>query len=111
MTARITRRSQRETLPFAARRWLITGEKNLWYFVIRDQDPEAIWQQHGPDVTEYYARKYPGLRPYLWWFYDAPEPRRRLGGTGRLLQETVPAIQLGYEFGIPRDWGQLSETD
>jgi hypothetical protein len=46
MTKVIGKRSQRDVLSFAARRWLLTGEKNLWYFIIRDQAPEDIWETH-----------------------------------------------------------------
>jgi hypothetical protein len=111
MTKAIPRRSARETLPFGARKWLLTGERTFWLFFDNKEDPEVVWERHAEVVTAYYARKFPGLRPCLWWRFNSPEPRRRLGGTGKLLQETCPAIQLRHEFGLPADWGALSETD
>jgi hypothetical protein len=46
---------------------------------------------------------YPGTRPARWWRYDAPEPRRRLGGIGTPASEVL-SYKPTYSFGLPWIW-------
>ena len=56
------------------------------------------------DVVAHWAKRHPGTRPRLWWRWDAPSPRLRLGGKGEpLVYEKTPAtmnmISAFREFG------------
>lgn len=44
-----------------------------------DQLREA-WGQIGGEITAAHIEENPGTRPRHWWAYDAPEPRRLIGG-------------------------------
>ena len=47
----------------------------------------------------------PGTRPWGWWQYDAPEPRRRITGQGE------PAEGSPLAFGIPTRWRSIDPDD
>jgi hypothetical protein len=51
----------------------------------------------------HHVKRWPGTRPARWWEYSAPEPRRRLGGTGTPLHECSAYI-APFEYGIPSAW-------
>ena len=66
---------------------------------------KAVWQKHRAAIMKMISRDtgYPidgfnaGTRPFAWWCFDAPEPRRQLSG---------PAPSPGgltYQ-GLPRLW-------
>lgn len=73
-------------LPACHLAWLETGTYGSsgavdWFFAHHGGVDEA-WRTVGATVLEEWIAKYPGTRPWAWWRYDAPEPRRRIGGTG-----------------------------
>lgn len=69
----------------------------------RHRSPKALWQEFGALVLARWVDEAPGTRPALWWQYDAPEPRRRVGGIGRPLHEFT-AYVVRYAYGVPIDW-------
>lgn len=70
----------------------------------RDDDlMRAVWEDHGREFLEKYVAQHPGRRPFAWWRFEAPEPRRRLGGTG-----TPISPQLF--FGMPSVYGEDYDT-
>ena len=77
-----------------------------WLFGLVCREGQALrkklWQEHGQAVMRWWARNFPGRRPDSWWEWAAPEPRRRVGGTG----EPVPGETWPHDFhlGIPSDW-------
>jgi hypothetical protein len=56
-----------------------------------------MWQAMGADIVEEWLQERPGSRPAVWWRYDAPEPRRRLGGVG---EPGWPDLHCG----VPNHW-------
>jgi hypothetical protein len=96
-------RREPESGPFGLRRWLITGQRNRWFYLDRVDEPAEVWSLHGPDVVEHYIKKFPGRRPILWWRFSASEPRRRLGGTGQTLASGTN-VEAEFEFGVPKHW-------
>lgn len=68
----------------------ITGEEAL----------QALWTAHRAWILEQWITARPGSRPFGWWKYEAPEPRRRLGGVGTLSNDRHPLLELG----IPTHW-------
>jgi hypothetical protein len=111
MTKVIGKRSQRETLPHGARKWLLFGTRTRWLYLDNREEPRTVWERHAEVIIAHCAQRHPGFRPKLWWDFTAPEPRRRLGGTGDLIQATYPAIKLHHEFGIPASWGPINNDD
>ena len=70
-----------------------------------------LWEEFGPGIVAWWARENPGTRPTCWWKFTAPQPRRRLGGTG-----TTKKDALGYEsyiddYGLPPADGWLLAGD
>lgn len=57
------------------------------------------WKVHGAGIVAEYADQRPGERPAAWWRWTAPEPRKRLGGTGTPAHERL-AYAASYSFGI-----------
>jgi len=61
---------------------------------------EQLWAEYGKDIVNWWIKDQPGTRPRCWWRFSAPEPRRRVGGTGVTRQEVwgrpnyLPAFQL-----------------
>ena len=62
-----------------------------WWAMERDDDPAFrpdrppvadMWAELGEGIVAEWAQERPGSRPSCWWRYQAPEPRRRLGGVG-----------------------------
>lgn len=58
----------------------------------------ATWTRIRDEYLAQWAADHPGRRPSAWWTYDAPEPRRRVGGIG----DVFAAGKL--RFGIETDW-------
>jgi hypothetical protein len=85
MTLPLPRRQHRETLGPRALEWLASHGTTLFWYLDLGVDPEQarkFLDLHRDDFLIQWARDYPGSRPPLWWKYEAPEPRKRLGGTG-----------------------------
>ena len=38
------------------------------------------WESLRAEILPEWIRDNPGTRPYSWWLYDSPEPRRRIDG-------------------------------
>lgn len=61
------------------------------------------WQLVREPLLEAWTEHAAGTRPAAWWRWDAPEPRRRLGGVGDPLPEVLAHVER-LEYGIPADW-------
>jgi hypothetical protein len=48
----------------------------------------------------WFAAEQPGTRPSCWWRFDAPEPRRRVGGVGTQRSEFY-SVPPSLKFGLP----------
>ena len=60
----------------------------------------AAWNELRDSILADWAEEWPSSRPSAWWRYDAPEPRRRVGGVGTPSHEVLNYTPL-YDFGIP----------
>jgi hypothetical protein len=69
-----------------------------------------LWTACRDQVLALWAQGRPGTRPLLWWAFDAPEPRRRLGGTGTPMFEVLGNAPR-FDRGVPRDWLEQSTVD
>jgi hypothetical protein len=89
-------REQREKLSPQAIDHFQSGKLNAWSF-LNMRDLETIWQANRNDIVTAWINEAPGTRPHAWWTYDAPEPRRRLRGTGS-------PISSATSLGVPKYW-------
>jgi hypothetical protein len=69
-----------------------------------------LWAAHRDVVLNEHARKWPGTRPELFWKYDAPEPRKRLGGTGTVASDVLN-IKPSFSDGLPNAFIDQSDVD
>jgi hypothetical protein len=102
-----------EPLTLAARVFLETGDVEAAVRAEAAADPfeilllrrqsAAIWAEHGEEFLADWIDDHPGTRPWGWWAYCSPEPRRRLGGTGTPAHEVL-AHAPACRFGIPVTW-------
>jgi hypothetical protein len=79
--------------------------------LLDDEFEEDIWRTWGPSVLTRWIEERPGTRPSLWWKYQAPEPRRRVGGIGRTQWEAGEDWLPLYVCGIPASRECWSFTD
>jgi hypothetical protein len=63
----------------------------------------AAWDAVGLDITAEWSVERPGTRPSCWWQYEAPGPRRRLGGIGTSMSN-CSAYAPEFRRGIPTHW-------
>jgi hypothetical protein len=87
----------------------------------------ALWHEHSDEIVAEHVADNPGTRPARWWKYDAPrsplgtysgcgydgelpEPRKRLGGTGRPAYE-VKCFMPTFQYGVPDIWVGIDEDD
>jgi hypothetical protein len=98
-------RKQRPQLPLAAYRWLLQGQRSSWFYlnIHAEDEQRAFWNANRDAVVAWYIKRRPGFRPLLWWRFDAPEPRRQLGGIGTPLHE-CSAVARHLEYGVPAEW-------
>ncbi len=107
-------RPRRAPLPAAARVFLETGDDAaaqaaaleadaLFDLFLARRGQVALWQEHGTAITAEWVARQPGTRPWGWWRFEAPEPRRRLGGTGTPKHEVLAFVPV-YRCGIPMYW-------
>lgn len=101
-TNRKRRRVQERGCPEAVREFLLCG---FWFAdVFGNPDSEAppidelrdTWEDIGDSLLAEHLAESPGSRPWAWWEFDAPEPRKRTTPGGPYTQYIRPA---GY--GVP----------
>lgn len=72
-------------------------------------DAKISWPQCRDELLPGFIREFPCQRPFSWWDYDAPEPRRRVGGTGGISES-----RYSTEFGTPAPntwWAGINPDD
>ena len=74
-----------------------------------DQAFQREWQTRRAAILKQWIQARPGTRPFGWWQCEAPEARRRLGGTGQATYEYLN-VTPRYAFGIPIDWWSGGST-
>jgi hypothetical protein len=104
---RIGKRRRDTELPDAVRVFLETGEvpsdgEPMQTFALRRTAP-TLWQEWSEEILADFVAERPGQRPWGWWKFSAPEPRRRLGGVGTPKHEVL-AYSPTYAYGIPVYW-------
>lgn len=89
--------------------WLLDVRR--WPPEVFFADEQALWRKYRRLVLAEWSVRHPGTRPRLWWRYDAPEPRRQIGGSGRPAWEHAPAIAPHYLMGIPAQMVDVDPDD
>lgn len=78
-------------------------------FLKTDEEWKNLWTEQRDKILESWIREHPCSRPWAWWKFDAPEPRRRIGGVGTPSHEVL-SVAPCYEFGLPTGWiGEFEE--
>lgn len=77
--------------------------ENAVKYFMTDNELRAAWNQIKDELLAGWIEELPGTRPFHWWRFSDPEPRRRLGGIGQPLHE-VSAYVENYEYGLLSDW-------
>lgn len=93
----------RPDLPDEAVAWLRGEDGGAWVYGEAPDDLASLWAECRHAIVAEHVAEHPGTRPLRWWQYDAPEPRRRLGGIGTPCHEVL-AHGLRLHLGIPADW-------
>ena len=75
-----------------------------------ERDIRAAWNEVKDSILADWTDTYPGTRPLHWWKFEAPEPRRRVGGTGTPAHEVFANLPC-YAFGIPVSWVSQWQAD
>lgn len=63
----------------------------------------TVWSTVGRQFLADWVQAHPCTRPWPWWELEAPEPRRRTGGSGVALH-SVLAVAPCYRWQIPTAW-------
>ena len=72
-------------------------------FFTTDPNLRIAWSRTRDTILAGWIEKSPGTRPRYWWECDAPELRRRLGGTGQPAHEVSAHVEV-YDHGLPAVW-------
>lgn len=65
---------------------------------------KKVWKALGAELLERWIAENPGTRPFAWWLFDAPEPRRRMLTGPKVLwvdSLTCPPNARKWWFGVP----------
>jgi hypothetical protein len=70
----------------------------------------ALWQEHRDVLLNRWLEEHPGRRPCAWWRLEAPEPRRKLSGSGVLVTERYRNLRVQLDHGVPA-YFEIDATD
>ncbi|MCC2651908.1 MAG: hypothetical protein K0R41_3207 [Geminicoccaceae bacterium] len=70
-----------------------------------------LWNEHGKAVLSWWVKANPGTRPKCWWRFEAPEPRKRVGGRGALRSEVWGMPPYIANCGLPSPDGFVTADD
>jgi hypothetical protein len=87
------RRAQGHVHYFFDLYWLWKGRNYGFADFIRDAEDDlrkALWAELGAEFVGAHVRRRPGTRPWAWWHWDAPEPRRLIVVDGEEIDEDDP---------------------
>lgn len=76
----------------------------------RIDEHKVLWKNARDTVLEKFVAEHPCRRPWAWWRFDSPEPRRRIGGTGKSTHESMN-FAPGFSFGLPTSWTKLIDVE
>ena len=113
-TERISRTSVDQGLTPEQLEFLFLGETEdgVYNYLWSSEAQEELWETHRDEVLREWLKEYEaGTRPFAWWKWDAPEPRRRVGGTGDTAQDARLNIKPEFSFGIPDRWVHPCEVE
>jgi hypothetical protein len=72
---------------------------------LTDEQLKAVWDEVRDDFLTEFTSRHPGTRPWAWWHFEAPEPRRQV--------RDGPRVDLsgGYWFGKPAWYSGMPPDD
>lgn len=78
---------------------------------LTDAELMAAWLEVRDTFLPQYIATNPGFRPWAWWEFDAPEPRRQVSGRRRKNYRNVPNCNLESQREYLTRHGLLTEAE
>lgn len=73
---------------------LPSGKRSILKTLLFGETPVPAWADVRDELLPQWIKDHPGSRPFSWWGEEAPESRRRIGGTGEISEDS-PRIEFG----------------
>jgi hypothetical protein len=99
MAMRAKKLKTKQQLNPDAEAWLNNDECGFFKF-LGEGFLRQLWSEHGERLVEEHVAEFPGTRPARWYQFDAPEPRKRLGGIGTPDFEALCFVPR-FDHGLP----------
>jgi hypothetical protein len=96
MTRERRPRAARSEIDPEAAKWARADPSGAFHYFQSAEALAVLWTTLRDEVIAEHVAEYPGTRPIRWWTYDAPEPRRRIGGIG----EQMGGLHV-FDRGVP----------
>jgi hypothetical protein len=116
MKTRLVKRRRATEITPDVRLLLESGHQ--FFGVYAAGDIHVLWDKFRDDVLPDYIEWHPGHRPWGWWEFDAPEPRRCVSGPGAFAfrNDDAPDWTKHLHFGMPAvhggdDWDNPSHYE
>lgn len=79
-----------------------------------DEQLVEYWEKMREEILAEYISQHPGTRPWAWWHFEAPEPRRMVGDpkeVGLEPDDSPPDRSYKWKlyFGMPRNFRFLTK--
>jgi hypothetical protein len=78
------------------------GDVEVFMLQASEDRVREAWGKVRGAIMKSWIAAHPCSRPWPWWVYNAPEPRRRLGGTGDTFDDDYEMSDCTE--GIPDNW-------
>jgi hypothetical protein len=98
-------RKPRSAMTALELRGMVTG--CFWFDEAAESRKPELWHDHREEIErEWFSLQGLFSRCWAWWKFEAPEPRRRIGGEGIAATDTpdCPACAKKLSFGRPTVW-------
>jgi hypothetical protein len=101
---RISRRTPRQKARLTLQQvtQLLVGDIVFSHERLKGEALAAAWEEWGEALTALHISYFPQSRPWGWWEYDAPEPRKCLNMAHPHSERRYPAYAKALHFGVPR---------
>lgn len=98
------RKSDHRQSPWVMER-LLSGHSMAFLPGTEDEEElPGLWESQRDEILAAWIRENPGTRPAAWWSFDAPGPRRQIGGGPTAFETGCPEWSRRLRFGIPSVW-------
>ena len=82
------------------------GDFDFFLFKINRERQKHLWQENQVRFMAEWVESHPCSRPFGWWKFEAPEPRKMIGGKGTRAGQKRNYGQ-SFKFGVPQYWLEI----